>query len=172
MVKIKNAIPNAFTLSNLAFGILSVIMSFQGNYTLACYCIILAGLMDRYDGRVARYLNVSSELGKELDSLADLISFGVAPSILVFNINSFQYLGLTGYILVLIFPIAGAYRLARYNITSFDGVFSGIPITAAGMLLALYCLITLNKGMYAGITIFLVIILSYLMVSKFQIKKV
>lgn len=172
MIKIKNAIPNAFTLSNLACGILSLIMSFEGNYTLACYFIILAGLMDRYDGRVARYLNVSSELGKELDSLADLISFGVAPSILIFNINSFQHLGLTGYILVLIFPIAGAYRLARYNITSFDGVFSGIPITAAGMLLDLYCLITLNNAMYAGITIFLVIILSYLMVSNFQFKKV
>lgn len=172
MIKIKNAIPNAFTLSNLACGILSLIMSFEGNYTLACYFIILAGLMDRYDGRVARYLNVCSELGKELDSLADLISFGVAPSILVFNINSFQHLGLTGYILVLIFPIAGAYRLARYNITAFDGVFSGIPITAAGMLLALYCLITSNKSIYGEITIFLVIILSYLMVSKFQIKKV
>ncbi|MCY6370735.1 CDP-diacylglycerol--serine O-phosphatidyltransferase [Clostridium ganghwense] len=171
MVKIKNAIPNAFTLSNLACGIISLIMSFQGNYKLSCYFIILAALMDRYDGRVARYLNVSSELGKELDSLADLISFGVAPSILVFNLNSFQQLGIAGYILVLIFPIAGAYRLARFNITSFDGAFAGIPITAAGMLLALYCLLTVNRTMSSQITIFLIIILSYLMVSNLKFKK-
>mgnify|MGYP002409430169 FL=1 len=141
----KNAVPNIFTLGNLSCGILSLMMTFQGEYKAASLFILLAGLMDRYDGRVARFLNVSSELGKELDSLADLVSFGVAPSILVFNIYNFSQLGLLGYLLVLLFPLSGAYRLARYNITSFDGIFTGIPITVAGMLMALYSLFTMNR---------------------------
>lgn len=168
----KSAVPNLFTFSNLACGILSLLSTFNENYRWACLFIIIAGLIDRYDGRVARFLQVSSELGKELDSLADLVSFGVAPSILVFNLYSFVDLGIIGYILVLIFPIAGAYRLARYNATPFNNVFTGIPITLAGSLIALYCLITLKNTNNSILTIILVLILSYLMVSKFQIKKV
>ncbi|WP_027623720.1 CDP-diacylglycerol--serine O-phosphatidyltransferase [Clostridium lundense] len=168
----KNAVPNIFTLGNLACGVLSLMMTFQGEYRNACFFILLAGLMDRYDGRVARYLNVSSELGKELDSLADLVSFGVAPSILVFNIFNFSELGLLGYLLVLLFPLSGAYRLARYNVTSFDGIFTGIPITAAGMFMALYSLLTMNRINNPVLTIILVVICSYLMVSKLRFKKV
>jgi CDP-diacylglycerol--serine O-phosphatidyltransferase len=130
------------------------------------------GLIDRYDGRVARFLKVSSDLGKELDSLADLVSFGVAPSILVFNLNNFVHLGLIGYLLVVIFPIAGAYRLARYNSTPFNNVFTGIPITITGTFLALYSLLTINSNSNQFVTITLVLILSYLMVSKLQFKKV
>lgn len=168
----KNAVPNIFTLGNLACGILSLMMTFEGEYRNACLFILLAGLMDRYDGRVARYLKVSSELGKELDSLADLVSFGVAPSILVFNIFNFSELGLIGYLLVLLFPLSGAYRLARYNITSFDGIFTGVPITAAGMFMALYSLLTMNRTTNPVLTIVLVIMFSYLMVSKVRFKKV
>lgn len=175
MLKVKNAIPNIFTLGNLSFGILSLIMSFQENYRLACYFIIISAIMDRYDGRLARHFNVSSDLGKELDSLADLISFGVAPSILVFNVNNFSNLGLSGYLLALIFPIAGAYRLARFNITDFDGSFSGIPITLGGMLLSLYTLLTLNNAAnspsHNQIPILLLLITSYLMVCKKKFKK-
>ncbi|MEW9094399.1 MAG: CDP-diacylglycerol--serine O-phosphatidyltransferase [Clostridiaceae bacterium] len=168
----KNSLPNLFTFGNLCCGILSLMMTFQGKYKDACLFILLAGLMDRYDGRVARYLQVSSELGKELDSLADLVSFGVAPSILVFNMHNFSNLGLLGYLLVLIFPLAGAYRLARYNTTDFDGVFTGVPITAAGMLMALYSLFTMNKIISPVLTIILVVMFSYLMVSKVKFKKV
>lgn len=172
MFNLKRAIPNFFTLSNLSFGIISLIMSFEGNYKLSCYFIILSAIMDRYDGRTARYFNVSSELGKELDSLADIISFGVAPSILVFNLNNFHRFGFLGYVLLLIFPITGAYRLAKYNITSFDGVFSGIPITIAGTFLAFYSLLNLENNFYYQITILLVIFLSYLMISNIKFKKI
>jgi CDP-diacylglycerol--serine O-phosphatidyltransferase len=169
----KNALPNLFTLSNLSFGLLSLIMTYEGNYKLACFFILTAGIIDRYDGRVARFFNVSSDLGKELDSLSDLVSFGVAPSILLFNMFQFINLGIIGYILLLIFPIAGAYRLARYNASSFDGVFTGIPITAAGTFMALYAL--LYSGDSAknplGITIILLVIMSYLMVSNYKFKK-
>lgn len=168
----KTAVPNIFTLSNLAFGVLSLMMTFQGDYKMASLFILIAALIDRYDGRVARFLDVSSEIGKELDSLADLVSFGVAPSILVFNLYAFSELGLLGYLLLLIFPMSGAYRLARYNITSFDGLFTGVPITAAGSFLALYSLLTMDKVDKPMFPIILVVMFSYLMISKLRFKKV
>jgi CDP-diacylglycerol--serine O-phosphatidyltransferase len=167
----KSAVPNTFTFANLGFGVLSLMMSFQGNYLWAGLFILLACLADRYDGRIARYLNVSSELGKELDSLADLVSFGVAPSILAYNVYGFIHLGILGYILVLFLPIAGAYRLARFNVTKFDGEFYGIPITFAGMFMALYCLATIKFPAPLVITIGLLPVLSYLMVCTHRFKK-
>lgn len=176
----KSSVANLFTFSNLACGLLSLTMTLAASqdnpeyYKLACVFIILAGIIDRYDGRVARALNVSSELGKELDSLADLVSFGVAPSILSYNLLGFNSeFKIISYILLLIFPIAGAYRLARYNLSTFDGNFRGIPITAAGMLMALYFLVSLllSSPVNPFLTIILMIVLSYLMVSKIKIKK-
>ncbi|MBL4936781.1 CDP-diacylglycerol--serine O-phosphatidyltransferase [Clostridium sp. YIM B02515] len=168
----KNAVPNIFTFANLACGVLSLLMTFNSNYRWACLFIIIAGLIDRYDGRVARFLQVSSDIGKELDSLADLVSFGVAPSILMFNLYDYTHLGLIGYMLVLVFPIAGAYRLARYNSMPFNNVFTGIPITIAGTFLALFALLTLNYKTNLSVSIVLVVMLSYLMISKLRFKKV
>jgi len=168
----KSSIPNILTFGNLIFGLLSLLTTFHGNYKLSVIFILLAGLMDRYDGQVARLLQVSSELGKQLDSLADLVSFGVAPSMLIFNLYNFISLGYIGYVCFLIFPVAGAYRLARYNSSKFDNVYTGIPITLAGMLVSLYALLTLNSPHNFPLTITIIFILSYLMVSKFQIKKV
>lgn len=168
----KSSIPNILTFGNLVFGLLSLLTTFQANYKLSVIFILLAGLMDRYDGQVARLLQVSSELGKELDSLADLVSFGVAPSILIYNLYDFTSLGYLGYFCFLVFPVAGAYRLARYNSSKFDNVYTGIPITMAGMLVALYALLNLNSPNNFPLTIIIMFTLSYLMISKFQIKKV
>lgn len=169
----KNAIPNFFTLGNLSFGILSIIMTFQeGNFKLACLFILLAGIMDRYDGRVARFLNVSSDIGKELDSLADLVSFGVAPSVLIFSMYNLNSMGALGYLLVLIFPVAGAYRLARYNCTTFEGTFMGVPITVAGSFMALFAFLTIGRTENIAFPIIFMVALSYLMISKLKIKKV
>jgi len=176
--KAKNAVPNIFTFSNLGFGILAIMMTLNAsmdnpiNYRLACIFILAAGFADRYDGRVARYLNVSSELGKELDSLADLVSFGVAPSIVVFSMYNLSNFGIMGYLVVLIFPIAGAYRLARYNCSTFDGNYVGVPITIAGTFMALYCLLTANRFGNPIVPILFIFILSYLMVGKVKFKKV
>lgn len=169
---VRNSIPNFFTLSNLACGFMSILMSLQGNYKWAALFVLIAGIMDRYDGAVARYLNVSSELGKELDSLADLVSFGVAPSILIFCLYNLMNLGIIGYLIVLIFPIAGAYRLARYNCSSFSGTFMGVPITIAGSFMALFSLLSLKNTSNLALPVIFIITLSYLMVSKFKIKKV
>lgn len=167
----KRDLPNILTLVNLGCGIMSLMMMFQVEYNWSAFFIILACIADRYDGTLARYLNVSSELGKELDSLADLVSFGVAPSILVFHIYGFSQWGFLGYLLVLVFPIAGAYRLARFNVTAFDGEFYGIPITFAGMFLALYCLLSMKYLLPVGITAILILVLSYLMVCRHRFKK-
>ncbi|MGH4052149.1 MAG: CDP-diacylglycerol--serine O-phosphatidyltransferase [Clostridium sp.] len=168
----KSSIPNILTFGNLVFGLLSLLMTFQANYKLSAVFILLAALMDRYDGQLARFLKVSSDIGKELDSLADLVSFGVAPSLLMFNLHDLISLGYLGYICFLIYPVAGAYRLARYNNSEFNNVYSGIPITLAGMVIALYALVTLNSPNNFPLTIIIMLALSYLMISKFKIKKV
>lgn len=170
----KSWIPNAFTFLNLSLGILAILATLENNYILSSAFIILAALVDRYDGRVARVLKVSSDLGKELDSLADLVSFGVAPSILVFlvfNLRDLGPSGLLGIIILLIFPICGAFRLARYNATTFEGIFTGVPITAAGSFMALFVLLTKNVAIPIFIPISLMFLCSYLMISKFKLKK-
>lgn len=170
----KSCIPNLFTFINLSCGILSILFTFDGDYFLAGLFIIIAGLVDRYDGRVARFLQVESELGKELDSLADLVSFGVAPSILVFqlyNLKSFGPVGILGLTILLLFPICGAYRLARYNTSAFDGNFRGVPITIAGSFMALYVVLTYKTLTSVYLPVLLMLIFSYLMVSNLKLKK-
>ncbi|WP_297638129.1 CDP-diacylglycerol--serine O-phosphatidyltransferase [uncultured Clostridium sp.] len=170
----KSCIPNIFTFINLSCGVLSLLSTFNHRYLYAALLILLAGLVDRYDGRVARYLNVSSELGKELDSLADLVSFGVAPSVLIFILCDFNKLGpvgILGYAVLIAFPICGAFRLARYNVSTFDGNFRGIPITIAGCFMAFYAIICLYLKLPIIIAFVLMIIGSYLMVSNIKLKK-
>lgn len=167
----KNAIPNIFTFINLTFGMLSIMFTFTDNMSLSATMILCAAFIDRYDGRIARHINAESILGKELDSLADLISFGAAPAILSWSIFLIDY-GVLGYIITILFPIAGAFRLARYNVSQFNNVFAGIPITIAGSLLAIYDLISLNIAQHNSISLAIILLLSYLMISKIKIKKV
>lgn len=166
----KNAIPNIFTFINLTFGMLSIMFIFTNNLSLSAIMILCAAFVDRYDGRIARRINAESILGKELDSLADLISFGAAPAILSWSIFLINY-GIIGYIITILFPIAGAFRLARYNVSTFNNVFSGIPITIAGSLLALYNLVSIHFIQYNVISLVIIILLSFLMVSNIKIKK-
>jgi CDP-diacylglycerol--serine O-phosphatidyltransferase len=171
----KSCIPNIFTFINLSCGVISLLYTHQGNYVLAGIFILIAGLVDRYDGRVARFLQVSSELGKELDSLADLVSFGVAPSMLIyliFDLSTFGPYGLFGIILLIALPICGAFRLARFNTSSFDGVFTGVPITIVGCFLALFALLCTWVKVPMFIAVILMILGSYLMVSRLHLKKI
>lgn len=170
----KSSIPNIFTFINLSCGIISILSTFKFDYLWASIFILLAGLVDRYDGRIARHLNVTSEVGKELDSLADLVSFGVAPSILmyiIYNLSEYGPFGLVGLSVLLLLPICGAFRLARYNISSFDGVFTGVPITIVGCFLAIVVLVTINISIPTIIPVLLMAVCSYLMVSNMKLKK-
>lgn len=172
---LKQAIPNFLTFSNLTFGILSIYEIFENNFLKGAIFILVAAFIDRYDGRVARLFNVSSEIGKELDSLSDLVSFGVAPGFLAFykyGFVSISNIKAIGIICLVVYIICGAYRLAKYNISNFNGVYTGIPITVAGSFLAVYSLVVPCNNISKLSAVFLIMVLSYLMISKFKIKKI
>jgi CDP-diacylglycerol--serine O-phosphatidyltransferase len=170
----KKFIPNFLTLTNLSFGVLSILELMKQNYCASALFIMMAAFIDRYDGKIARLLNVSSEIGKELDSLADLISFGVAPALLVFHKFNFLNLGTLkgiGVCCLLLYIMCGSYRLARYNISEFDGAFIGVPITVAGFILALYALVIPVSSVAVLLSIILLLLSGFCMVSKFEFKK-
>lgn len=183
MKNFKDSLPNVITLLNMSLGVIAILFAVNSRDNLnllyaASVLVIIAALTDRFDGKIARMLDATSELGKELDSLADLISFGLAPIIIAWK-TSFIDFGILGYVISLIYPIAGAYRLARFNTTTFDNYFRGLPITIAGAFLALdnlyNCFTIVKNGKlpltHSIITAVLVLILSYLMVSKIKLKK-
>lgn len=150
-------------------------MACERNFLLSSSFILISALFDRYDGRIARYFGVDNTLGKELDSLADVISFGVAPSVLTFYICNLISYPLIGYIITILMPMAGAYRLARYNAFDFNGVFTGVPITVVGCFMALYYLIYTFSKAEIMINVFVIAIIicinSYLMISNIKLKK-
>lgn len=163
---INRVLPNLFTVGNLFLGIISIILAFQGIIEYAAIMVIIGMLLDGLDGRIARLLNTQSEFGKELDSLSDVISFGVAPAFIMY-VAFLQYLGLLGWIVTAIFPITGALRLARFNVKpGIPGYFVGLPITAAGGVLAT---ITLYYQVFPPfILILTMLFLSYLMISNIK----
>ncbi len=162
------AVPNVITFTNLILGFFSIKLAFEGAYKMAVTFIILSMFLDFLDGKAARKLKAVSSLGRELDSLSDIVSFGVAPSILIWIIFPFQP-NLLGISLVF-FLACGAYRLARFNLKGDKAKkaetdhFSGFPITAAGGLLAL---MSLYKEILPPTFLFcLIILLSISMVSN------
>lgn len=175
--KIVHSLPNLLTFMNLSLGIIALLFAIKNELIQASLLVMVAALTDRFDGKAARLLDCASELGKELDSLSDVISFGVAPIIIAWKISFFN-LGFLGYLLAVIYPIAGAYRLARYNVTTFNNVFSGVPITIAGAFLSivnLYNSFSIMRHTYSYFNTIvcgvIILLLSYLMVSNIQVKK-
>ncbi|WP_110927305.1 CDP-diacylglycerol--serine O-phosphatidyltransferase [Bacillus massiliglaciei] len=168
-MKFIKSIPNLFTLGNLFCGFLSIGFAANGQYNNAAILILIGMMLDSMDGRLARMLKVESNLGKELDSLADIVTFGVAPSFLVYYTYFFHF-GLLGLIVAGLFPLFGAYRLARFNIgtskTSLN-YFIGVPITAAGGILALLTLF--GDRLPNIITTVIFTALCFLMVSRIRI---
>lgn len=141
MRRVVIVMPSAFTLGNLFFGFWSMVYAFQGRYAWAGWFIVFAGILDMLDGRVARLSNTGSRFGAELDSLVDVISFGVAPALLMYFLE-FQNAGRFAWILCYIYVVAVALRLARYNVTAGTKApsswFTGMPSPSAGMTLAVY----------------------------------
>ena len=134
-------LPSAFTLGNLFFGIWAMVYAAQGNFLWAGWFIVFAGVADTLDGRMARLSHTSTRFGAELDSLVDVISFGVAPAMIMYFLE-FAAAGKFAWVLCFIYVTAVAVRLARYNITAAGsgtpGWFTGLPSPAAGMTLATY----------------------------------
>ncbi|MFF2484016.1 CDP-diacylglycerol--serine O-phosphatidyltransferase [Paenibacillus sp. NPDC058071] len=134
---ITKSIPSLLTVGNLFLGIVAIILVFNEKPQHAAMMVLIAMLLDGVDGRVARALNAQSEFGKELDSLSDVISFGVAPAFIMYVVAFTELNQTLAWIITALFPICGALRLARFNvISSAPGYFIGLPIPAAGGVLA------------------------------------
>ena len=164
----KRILPNACTAANLFFGMCSILSTYEGNFFYGSVFILLALIADGLDGRVARALNVASEFGKEMDSLCDLGSFGIAPAFFAFCLHNF---GEVGQAAAIIFALCGMWRLARFNVSTGEvhGFFMGLAIPAGGCIVATTTMLLSaleirpeNFGMVYPIAI---IIVAYLMVS-------
>lgn len=167
------AFPSTFTLLNLLSGFYAIINTAQGNFAAAAWLVAAAGLFDLLDGMMARLVNGTSAFGVELDSLADIVSFGVAPSFLLYEFGLYE-LGLAGVVVAGLPAICGAVRLARFNL-SFEGkkdYFEGLPIPAQAAAVVAFILVFDNPDWFEGlmrgrlsILVPLVVVLSVLMVS-------
>ena len=136
--KARIILPNAITLIGICIGLTSIKFAIDGKFAIAIIAILFAGLMDALDGRIARLIKATSKMGKELDSLGDVISFGVAPALIMFFWN-LQYLDKLGWFVCLIYVVCVALRLARFNVNSEeepswkDNFFEGMPSPAGGV---------------------------------------
>lgn len=171
-----NYLADILSYSSLFCGFLCVVLSLEGHIVLACWLILLAVIFDGLDGQIARLNRVPSEYGKELDSLIDVVSFGMAPAILayIFIYRDFYVLSVLS---LFIYLLACVVRLARYNITTKHNsvnCFAGLPTTVGGGMLVAFVLMSIRSGranlphyspfLFLG----MVLILSYLMVSRIR----
>jgi CDP-diacylglycerol---serine O-phosphatidyltransferase len=171
-------LPNLFTLLNLTSGSLGTILALKGNFTHAALCIWLGAFFDFFDGWLARIFKASSPLGRQLDSLADLITFGALPASLIYELISQHTTSPYLPYIALLIPNFSALRLARFNMdTRQESVFIGLPVPANGILMSTFPLIiTANK--YTWLTAWLshpyilaalVILTSYLLIANIKL---
>lgn len=143
MKNIKGIFPGVFTVGNMFCGFVSILHSFDGEPIFAAWMIVLAGFFDALDGKIARFAGSTSRFGVELDSLADILSFGIAPAVLFYNLRIYP-LGKWGWILGFVFVMCGAFRLARFNLqqSKLDEKlpYMGLPIPTAAITLVSYIL--------------------------------
>ena len=166
-----SVLPNLLTTGNLFFGFFSILSSINSNFKVACYSIVIAAVFDLVDGRIAKLTNTDSDFGAQYDSLCDLISFGLAPSLLMYfwALKPFDKFG---WITSFLYVSCTALRLARFNISRFhEGSFRGLPSTMAAGVIASGVLFFIenNIEMYKQVgLIFLTFLLAFLMVSDFS----
>ena len=174
--KTRYLLPNILTLAGVCLGISSIKFSIDGNFNLAVTLILFAAILDALDGRIARLIKGTSEFGKELDSLTDFVSFGIAPVFILYfwELNSY---GKLGWAITLIYSVCCVLRLARFNLTKIEetqewknNFFEGIPSPAGGLLILMpliYELTNLNIGLdIKKFTPYLTVLIAVLLVSK------
>ncbi|HHV64740.1 MAG TPA: CDP-diacylglycerol--serine O-phosphatidyltransferase [Peptococcaceae bacterium] len=162
-------LPCLFTLANLLFGFLAIIFSFEQNLKQATAMVMLSVLMDSLDGKVARRFKANSDFGKELDSLSDVISFGLAPAVLIYVFVYEIHWPYWGILVSAFFAMCGAVRLARFNLLPSTDYFIGVPITFAGGFMALL-LLFMDKIPWQAYPA-VMILLSLLMISSVHVPK-
>jgi CDP-diacylglycerol--serine O-phosphatidyltransferase len=174
-------VPSIFTLANLFFGFWSIVLAAQGDFYRASWWIVIAGILDTLDGLSARVSKTDSAFGAQLDSVVDMVSFGIAPAVLMFFLL-FSPQETFAWMFSYAFVVCAALRLARFNTQSdrgHKGNFTGLPSTAAGTGLAVYYPFTqtafyqtqLQALPWSQIMIFLMIALSLAMVSNVEYAK-
>ena len=174
--KTRTILPNMFTLVGVCIGLTSIKFAFDERFGLAIICIIVAGLIDGLDGRIARLIKGTSQVGKELDSLTDVISFGVAPAFIMYfwQLNT---LGRVGWLICLVYVICVALRLARFNVNSEtqpswkDNFFEGVPSPAGGILVLMPLIYSKSEIQFLNVdftyfTPILFVLISILLISK------
>jgi len=131
-------LPHLITTANLGFGFYAIVQAFAGRHDLAALGIVLAAVADGIDGRVARLTGSTSRFGTEYDSIADTVSFGVAPAMLAYSAGHLHLLGRPGWVMAFTFTVCAALRLARFNVTParYKGRFEGMPSPAAACMVA------------------------------------
>lgn len=167
-------LPNLFTSASLFGGFYAIISAIQGRYETAAIAILVSGLFDALDGKIARYTRSTSQFGTEYDSLSDLVAFGVAPGVLAFQ-WALEPFGRLGWLACFMYLICGALRLARFNVQKNSleaSYFKGLPIPAAAGFIASVVLMTKALGGLADtrhlFLIVLMYVLSFLMVSTIE----
>ena len=172
----KSLLPNALTIFGVCLGLSSIKFSLDSNYSMAIIAIGFAAILDTLDGRVARLVKGTSKVGKELDSLTDVISFGVAPGFIMY-FWALNEIGKFGWMFVLIYIVCCALRLARFNLTVIEeneswkiNFFDGVPSPAAAGLVLLPLILSLSELIkfenYAVLSSIAILTTSMLMVSK------
>jgi len=156
-----------FTVGNLCCGVLSILLAIDGYFDLSALLLFLAVVFDVLDGKIAGLLHQKNFFGKQIDSMSDLVSFGVAPALLYYSMSSPGALGIA---VSLFFVACGMLRLARYNISEGPG-FEGVPITVNGVLFPL--LFLLVSGFPESLKYWPIIFLiqGFLMISTFKISR-
>ena len=183
--KTRVILPNMFTLVGVCIGLSSIKFAFDEKFTLSIIAIIVAAIIDGLDGRIARLIQGTSKVGKELDSLTDVISFGVAPAFIMYfwKLNE---LGRVGWLICLIYVVCVALRLARFNVNSGeepswrDNFFEGIPSPAGGVIVLMPLIYSLSDIQILNINYdffvpILFVIVSILLISKvptYALKKI
>jgi len=174
--KTRYLLPNILTLGGVCLGISSIKFSIDGNFSLAVILILFAAILDALDGRIARLIKGTSEFGKELDSLTDFVSFGIAPvfTLYFWELNNY---GKFGWAITLIYSVCCVLRLARFNLTKFDtqeqwknNFFEGLPSPAGGLLILMPLIYELSDLSFSInfriVAPYLTISIALLLVSK------
>ena len=176
-ISIGKLVPSSITLLALASGITAIRFAIDGKWEIAVTFIICAGILDMLDGRAARLLGANSRFGAQLDSLADLVSFGVAPAIIMYR-WSLDQMGHLGWIAALVFCACGAIRLARFNVESVrdegatkgNPYFTGLPTPAAACMVLLPLLVSFQWNdpviQHGWVSLTILLVTSALMVSR------
>ena len=174
--KTRVILPNMFTLIGVCIGLSSIKFAFDGNFTLSIIAIIVAAIIDGLDGRIARLIQGTSKVGKELDSLTDIVSFGVAPAFIMYfwKLNE---LGRVGWLICLIYVVCVALRLARFNVNSAlepswkDNFFEGVPSPAGGVIVLLPLIYSLSDIQVFEINYDIFVPILFVLISVLLISK-